>query len=218
MTRRVAFAGLLALALVSPARAAFTVYLDQASYLAALAPNPFKDTYNDATPRNNLGTTTLSRNGNGFSYMASAPGLLFGAGTAADAWLTTSFDADPIVYKTFSSNVRGVGGFFFGSDLLGSFLAGVTVNFTAVDGTQTLNQSLTNTTTSTFFGVISDGPITSFTVSVTQPSSVFAFVTANDFIIGATPTTTGVPAPPTLLLGLVGAGVTGVARLRRRGR
>jgi hypothetical protein len=33
-----------------------------------------------------------------------------------------------------------------------------------------------------------------------------------------TPVTTGVPAPPTLLLGLVGAGVTGVARLRRRGR
>jgi hypothetical protein len=30
--------------------------------------------------------------------------------------------------------------------------------------------------------------------------------------------TTGVPAPPTLMLGLVGAGVTGVARLRRQGR
>jgi hypothetical protein len=33
-----------------------------------------------------------------------------------------------------------------------------------------------------------------------------------------TPATSAVPAPPTLLLGLVGAGVTGVARLRRRGR
>ena len=92
------------------------------------------------------------------------------------------------------------------------------MNITAVDGTQTLMQSLTNTTTSTFFGVISNGPITSFAVSATQPSSGFFWPTANDFIIGATPTTTAVPAPPTLLLGLVGAGVTGVARLRRRGR
>jgi hypothetical protein len=218
MTRRVLLAGLLALALATPARATFIVYTDQASYLAALAPSPFKDTYNDLTlpPGTTLGTT-LSRNGNGFSYMASAaPSRLYGAGTAADVWLSTGGNINPIVYNTFSSNVRGVGGFFFGSDSLGAFLAGVTVNITAVDATQTLMQSLTNTTTSTFFGVISNGPITSFTVRVTQPATGGYFATANDFIIGAAPTTTGVPAPPTLLLGLVGAGVTGVARLRRR--
>jgi hypothetical protein len=217
MTRRVALAGLLALALATNAQATFIVYTSQASYLAALASNPFKDTYNDLTPGNSLGTT-LSRNGNGFSYMASDPNKLFGAGTAADAWLSTGIVTDSIVYNTFSSNVRGVGGFFFGSNIAGSFLAGVTVNFTAVDATQTLMQSLTNTTTSTFFGVISNGPITSFTVGVTQPLlDIRALATANDFIVGATPTTTGVPTPPTLLLGLVGAGVTGVARLRRRG-
>jgi hypothetical protein len=148
--------------------------------------------------------------------LASATNGLFGVGSTADVWLSTNFFTDSLGYKPTSSNVRGVGGFFFGTSSAGSFLAGVTVNITAVDGTQTLMQSLTNTTTSTFFGVISDGPITSFTVSVTQPPTVTAFVTANDFIIGATPT--AVPAPPTLLLGLVGAGVTGVARLRRRGR
>jgi hypothetical protein len=39
--------------------------------------------------------------------------------------------------------------------------------------------------------------------------------TAQSYQIDGTPTS-AVPAPPTLLLGLVGAGVTGVARLRRR--
>jgi hypothetical protein len=38
------------------------------------------------------------------------------------------------------------------------------------------------------------------------------------FLTGETSLAAAVPAPPTLLLGLVGVGVTGVARLRRRGR
>jgi hypothetical protein len=210
-----ALAGLLALALTTPARATFIVYTSQASYLAALAPNPFKDTYNDLTPGSFV-SSPLSRSGNGFSYVANAASGFAPAGTAADAWLATSSMDDSIVYNTFSSNVRGVGGFLFGSDINDAFLPGVTVNITAVDGTQTLMQSFTATTTSTFFGVISDGPITSFTVGVTQ-SGGSTFATANDFILGATPTT-AVPAPPTLLLGLVGAGCAGVARLRRRGR
>jgi len=74
-------------------------------------------------------------------------------------------------------------------------------------------QSFTSRNTTTFFGVISDGPITTFTVSMTSLAETYT--TANEFIVGTTPTS--VPAPPTLLLGLVGAGVTGVARLRRRG-
>jgi hypothetical protein len=69
MTRRVALAGLLALAIATPAQATFVVFTSQASYLAALAPNPFKDTYNDLS----LGgvATPLNRSGNGFSYLAS---------------------------------------------------------------------------------------------------------------------------------------------------
>ena len=215
MIRRVGLAGLLALALATPARATFTVYLDQASYLAALAPNPFKDTYNDLMA-GSLISSPLNRSGNGFSYLASATNGLLVIGSTADKWLSTDENIDSLDYKPTSSNVQAMGGFFFGTNASGAFVAGTTVNITAVDGTQTLHQSLTNTTTTTFFGVISDGPITSFTVGVTLPSSRDAFVTANDFIIGAAPT--AVPAPPTLLLGLVGAGVTGVARLRRRGR
>jgi hypothetical protein len=210
---RVAIAGLLALALATPARATFIVYTDQASYLAALAPNTFKDTYNDLTVLSAI-ASPLNRSGNGFSYLASATNGLSAVGTATDAWLSPFAATDSLGYKPTSSNVRGVGGFFFGTTGGGAFESGVTLNITAVDGTQTLMQSFTATNTTSFFGVISDGPITSFTVGVTQPRG-FAWATANDFIIGATPT--AVPAPPTLLLGLVGAGVTGVARLRRRG-
>ena len=214
MTRRVALAGLLALAAATPARASFIVYTSQASYLAALAPNPVTDTYNDLVPHTGVGSP-LSRSGNGLSYVANAlnqgvPGDFVVAGTTADPWLSTKQIVASIAYSTFSSTVRGVGGFFFGSDASGAFLAGTTINITAVDGSQTLTQTLT--ATSTFFGVISNGPITSFTVRATS-----AFPTANDFIIGAAPTA-AVPAPPTLLLGLVGAGCAGVAWLRRRGR
>jgi hypothetical protein len=214
--RPLALAGLLALALTTPARATFIVYTSQASYLAALAPNPFIDSYNDL-PQNEI-FTPLNRSGNGFSYVANGTTRdLFGAGSSTDVWLSTAYTVDSLVYNPTSSNVRGVGGFFFGTDIHGAFQAGVTVNITAVDGTQTLMQSFTATTTTTFFGVISNGPITSFDVSVNQPPlSAGAFATANDFIVGATPT--AVPAPPTLLLGLVGVGVAGVARLRRRGR
>src|SRR5262245_13586464 len=153
MTRRVALAGLLALALTTPARATFIVYTDQASYLAALAPNPFKDTYNDMS----IGPfpSPLNRSRIGFSYSASASTGLFAVGSSADVWLTTIQPNDTLGYKPTSSNVRGIGGFFFGTDFFGAFLAGVTLNFTAVDGTQTFMQSLTNTTTSTFLGGIS---------------------------------------------------------------
>jgi hypothetical protein len=123
------------------------------------------------------------------------------------------------VYNNFSSNTRAIGGFFFGSDQQGQFESGTTISITAVDGSQTLTRSLMTTTTTTFFGVISDGTITSFTVTFAGVPSgqLAAFPTVNDVILGA-PAATAVPAPPTWVLGVVGVGCAVVARLRRWGR
>jgi hypothetical protein len=222
--RTLALAGLLALALAAPARADFIGVVDQATFLHFLdpKPNPFTDTYNDLVPGNFVGSP-LGRSGNGFSYVANATQGFFAVGTTADPLLSTEFALDPIVYNTFSSPVLAdghllaVGGIFFATDINGEFLPGVRVTVTAVDVFGKVVEFFNPNPTDNFFGVLPTTPIASFTVRVTQPSTTAAFVTANDFMVGVwTIPPVIVPAPPTLLLELVGAAC--VARLRRQAR
>jgi hypothetical protein len=209
MTRRVALAGLLALVLTTHARAAFIT-----------------------------GVTASTNMGSGFG--SDIAHIVDGSGLSSVS-LTATHD-DAIVKNAWvSANGTLTGQVNF--DLHGSYsLVGMSVwnfNGSASNGVQGV--SVSTSTDGMTFTLLAGGP-TTFAKGAEQASEspqqfTFGSVTAafvrfnitssyggtigaglSEVAFDGTPVTTGVPAPPTLLLGLVGAGVTGVAQLRRRGR
>lgn len=109
------------------------------------------------------------------------------------------------MFSDFAPGVTGFGGYFFGSDVLGSFLPGGTLQFTATGG-GTLNYTLSNAGTSSFLGFVSSSPLS----SVTMTSGGDYWVTANDLTL-AMP----VPEPETYAMMLMGLGLVGWMRRRR---
>ncbi len=199
------------------AQAQFTTYNSLAAYLAAVSA-PGTDTYSGLSVTG-VTPSPLLRTAGPYSYRASAPDDFFGAGTAADPWLSTNTSTDPIVFDLFSPNVRAIGGLFFGSDIDGVFLPGTTITLNVTSTSGSLQQILSNTTTSTFFGFVSTvGPITSLTVTASRPAGGNAWPTVDDLILATTTSTpiTAVPEPATYVM--LGAGlmvVAGVARKRQ---
>lgn len=184
------------------AAAQITVYTDRNAFLAAVGGYGV-DTYDDLDI--DLYDSPFARTAGAYSYTASAPGGLYGAGSGADGWLSTNVDGDGIVFSNFAPGVTGFGGYFFGSDVLGSFLPGGTLLFSASNGS-TLNYTLSNATTSSFLGFVSTAPLS----SVTLTSGGDYWVTANDVTL-AMP----VPEPETYAMMLLGLGVVGWMRRRR---
>jgi len=184
------------------ATAQITVYTDRNAFLGAVGGYGV-DTYDDLDV--DFYETPFARNAGAYSYTASAPGGLYGAGGNGDGWLSTNIDADGIVFSNFTPGVTGFGGYFFGSDVFGSFLPGGTMLFTAMNGT-TLSYTLGNTTASSFLGFVSSSPLSSVSLS---PGGDY-WVTANDVTL-AMP----VPEPETYAMMLMGLGVVGWMRRRR---
>lgn len=196
---RAAVAGLLALAASGPSQAAITTYTTQAAFLAAVSA-PGVDTFADLSVTQGA-SSPMNRSAGAYGYTASAPDGFFGAGSAGDPWLSTDTSADPITFSNFSSQVRGVGGLFFGSNADGAFMSGsLTVVATDASGA-TASRTFVGGLSS-FTGFISNVAMTSVVITAAQPGGGFMWPTVDNL-------TLAVPEPGSYALLLCGLAVVG---------
>jgi hypothetical protein len=197
------------------ASAQITVHTTQAPFLAATL-NRATDTFNDLTQA--AFASPLNRAAGAYSYRStSTSGQFFPSGSVADGWLSADAATDVVTLSNLSSTVRGVGGFFFGTDINGAFSTGVSIVVTATSGAFTATQTLTGTTLSTFLGFTSVGAFTTFTIQAVQPASGdFVWASMNDLTLGTLAPNTVVPEPSSLMLFGSALLILAVTQQRRR--
>lgn len=210
------------LAAACTAHAALTQFNSLAAFNAAIA-NAATDTFNDLLlPCPTGNTLSLIRAPGSYGYKAQ----LVGQGTSfcgpggSDQWLSTDLAGDSISFTTFTGGVHAIGGFFFNSDFNFNAQSGRSVTVTAVDGDDTEAAVLANTNSSSFLGFISDGLITSLTVTANNTSTVgsLTWPTVNNLILGQRPAIDDNPnpAPEPTTMALVGLAALALASTRRR--
>ncbi|AFZ26826.1 PEP-CTERM putative exosortase interaction domain-containing protein [Cylindrospermum stagnale PCC 7417] len=190
----------------NPAQAVIITYTDQASFLNAIYPDYYLETF-ESVP---LDTATLSpinfSNGT-YSYSASAANDFFPAGSGSDHWLSTDESTDPIIFSNFSPTITAIGGFFFGSEIDGALIPGI---ITASVNEGSSSQSITTNSTTNFFGFISDDgtPLTSLVASTTEINTdEFVWPTVNNLIVGqASQASQPVPEPANIFGLSIGIG------------
>ncbi|MBE3027090.1 FxDxF family PEP-CTERM protein [Janthinobacterium sp. GW458P] len=193
----------------SAAHADITVFTSQSAYLAAVG-NTGVDTFDDL-PIDAL-DGPLYRNAGSYGYMVSSIGaspILYGAGTGSDNWLSTNNRNDSVVFSNFSSDVRGVGGFFFGSNFSGEYASGQSITLTARNKLgELLTYELALPTQASFIGFVSSGAFSNLAVSTAGQIGIWP--TINNLSVSA------VPEPATYGMLLGGLGLLGFMSRRRR--
>ena len=201
--------GCAALALACGLADAAIVVYSNADDLFAKAFMAATDSFDDLTPAPISSPTT--RSVGMYTYNASATGqFLYGSGPASDPWLSTDLSGDSITFTGFSELVRGIGGYFFGSDVIGDFLAGQTIQLTAMDSTgATAVETILDATPTSFRGFATSGTLVSLSVEILAAPSGGAFVAVNDLVISQ------IPEPMSLSLALFGIVAAGAATRRQ---
>ncbi|MDO8032126.1 PEP-CTERM sorting domain-containing protein [Janthinobacterium lividum] len=193
----------------SAAHADITVFTSQSAYLAAVG-NTGVDTFDDL-PIDAL-DGPLNRNAGSYAYTVSSVGaspILYGAGTGSDNWLSTNDRNDSVVFSNFSSAVRGVGGFFFGSNFAGEYANGQSITLTARNALgELLSYDLALPTQASFIGFVSSDAFSDLSVSTAGQIGIWP--TINNLSVSA------VPEPATYGMLLGGLGLLGFMARRRR--
>lgn len=200
----------------SIARAQFMTYTSLSSFTAALSITG-TDSFNNL-PQQIFTLSPLVRTAASFGYRAStSTSGFFPVGASGDAWLSTNEALATITFDKFLPTVRGIGGFFFGTDVEGAFVPGQSITLVATDANGAHTMSVASASTSMFFGFVSASTFTSLTVEAVQPDFDFTFPTVNNLVLGSGQPSSTVPEPHTFVL--VAAGVAGVLiTARRRGK
>jgi hypothetical protein len=183
------FAASVVLGSAGAAQAAFTVYIDQASFLAAVAA-PATDTFDDLAQGVGLGLgTALMRTPGPYAYKATAAAAgvadqFFNAGAGADTWLSTSEPDATITLSAFSANTQALGGFFFGTDATGAFAASEPLTLVITDSAgASSTQTFSASSTGHFLGFVSNSSLMWLTLDSNNP--LLAWPSINNLTLAA---------------------------------
>jgi hypothetical protein len=195
------------------AHAAFTVFTSEASFLAAVTA-PGVDTF-AGFPTATLTDSPITRSAGPYPYSASSTTSFFGVGSPANPALSTNTDSDVITFFDLGA-VNAIGGFFFGSDVEGTFV-NATMVLTATDSLGAVSTQTIDTSPTSFVGFVSDGTIASLVVGTEMPGE-FIFPTVDNLTM-ALAAVTPIPEPETWSLLVAGlAALSFGARRKRRQR
>jgi hypothetical protein len=194
------------LSTAAAAHASITVFSQESAFLATLsAPGVDNFTGLAGTPDH---TTSVNSSAGNYDYTAIVgpdDGLTM-LTTPSHVWLSTISGRDSITFTDFTGDVRGFGGFFFGTDLGGNAIQGSSIILTATDPSGTITQIIKNPTASTFLSFVSDTFIYSVTVRTGNGGPIALWPTVGEVILGTVAPAQVVPEPAsyvTLLAGLM---------------
>jgi hypothetical protein len=202
------------IAISGAVQAALVVFNSQSSFFAAVT-SPGVDTYTNVSVTSAT-ASPMTRQAGPYVYMAASPDGFFGAGSAANPWLSTNTAADSITFSNFSGSASAIGGFFVGSDVNGAFASG-SLRLIATDSLGAIsNQTIAGGVTS-FLGFVSTGTLASLVVSAVQPAGGFLWPSVDNLSLALAAPSGPAPIPePTsgALLLIALAGLAAVASRR----
>ena len=178
-----------------------SVYSNSANFLAALQPDYYTETFNQATGS----AASYPYASNGFGYtVTTGTGLVYQSGT----FIGSNSPNTTVIFTFTTGNVNSVGGNFFNTNVNNAFVSSavtLTVNF--ADGTDYTN-TFTPASEAAFRGLSSSNPISSLVFSVPGANR---YASIDNLTVGA-----AAPEPDVFVLLGVGALPLAAIAVRRR--
>jgi hypothetical protein len=204
---RIACISLMLLAFAAPLPAAdFTVYTDKTTFLAAVSPGYYTETFNSL---NGYYASPFTLHSGAEQFVAQATGGLYTGAVNSDQVMSTNSIATALDFTSFAGSPTAIGGYLFATDPSFNVVNGI-INANLNSGAATF--SVTTSSSTNFIGFVStqNTPIT--LLSFGGPAN---FITANDLVVGKA---LAVPEPSTYALAAIASGVMAYLARRRKAR
>lgn len=200
------------LSVQAPARAAITIYNDQASFLAAVS-NPGTDSFGDLVPRSGF-AGPVNRSAGTHAYTVAAPGGFNPGSNLGNVFLTTTNAGSTIRFSGFGSDVYAVGGLFFGGSIDGGYQAAPSITVTVIDSDGDITAIPKNPNAGSFLGFVSTGGLSELTLTI-GPNGPWPSI--DNFTLAGAPSS-AVPEPAAWAMMIVGFGLAGTMLRGAQGR